>query len=178
MKVYDKKKSIEDYFTSWVLEDSLREEKYGHALDLIKSAYKTNKAIELTRIYLNEAIFGGAELMGWSWWMNEEIKALPKEEQARKIAIRKIKEQANDFYKDYNSSLDEELFAAMLECIIITFLKKHHASVFKRIENQLLVLKVSILSGMLKNVYKRSIFTSKEKFFKFFRKTFFNTFSS
>ena len=83
MKVYDKKKSIEDYFTSWVLEDSLREEKYGHALDLIKSAYKTNKA----RVYKNlfsEAIFGGAELMGWSL-MNEEIKALPKEEQARKL---------------------------------------------------------------------------------------------
>jgi len=170
MKVYDKKKSTEDDFTSWVLEDSLRKKKYGHALDLIESAYRTNKAIELTRIYLNEAIFSGAELMGWSWWMNEEIKALPKEEQARKIAIRKIKEQANDFYKDYNSSLDEELFAAMLEMYYYNVPKKHHASVFKRIENQLFGFKSLDFEWYAKNVYKRSIFTSKEKFFKFLEK--------
>ena len=55
--------------------------------------------------------------MEWSWWMNQEIKNLPKEEQERKIAIRKIKEQANNSYKDYNSSLDEELFASMLEIL-------------------------------------------------------------
>ena len=67
----------------------------------------------------------------------------------RENCNKKIKEQANDFYKDYNSSLDEELFAAMLEMYYYNVPKKHHASVFKRIENQLLVLKL-ILSGMLK----------------------------
>ena len=126
MKVYDKKKSIENSFESWVLEDSTRIKNYGYALDLIESAYRKNNSIELTRIYLNEAIFGGAEIMVWSWWISEEIKNLPKEELERKIAIRKIKEQANDFYKDYNSSLDEELFASMLEMYYYNVPQKHH----------------------------------------------------
>ncbi len=167
MKVYDKKKSIEDSFESWILEDSTRIKNYGYALDLIESAYRKNNSIELTRIYLNEAIFGGAEIMVWSWWMSEEIKNLPKEEVERKIAIRKIKEQANDFYKDYNSSLDEELFASMLEMYYYNVPQKHHGSIFNRIENQLFGFKSLDFDWYAKNVYKRSIFASKEKFLKF-----------
>ena len=105
--------------------------------------------------------------MEWSWWMNQEIKNLPKEEQERKIAIRKIKEQANNFYKDYNSSLDEELFASMLEMYYYNVPQKHHGSIFKRIENQLFGFKSLDFDWYAKNVYKRSIFASKEKFFKF-----------
>ena len=98
MKVCDKKKSIEDDFTSWVLEDSFREKKYGHALDLIESAYRKNKAIELTRIYLNEAIFMGSEIMYWSFKMNRAIDKLPAGGKERDVAIKAIKKEAIDFY--------------------------------------------------------------------------------
>ena len=62
MKVYDKKVAIEDEFRAWVAEDDARIEKYGEALDLIESAYKTNQKIALNRTYLNEAVFMGQKL--------------------------------------------------------------------------------------------------------------------
>ena len=42
MKVYDKKKSLEDEFTTWV-NDENRTEKYGDALNIIADAYYDNQ---------------------------------------------------------------------------------------------------------------------------------------
>ena len=77
MKVHDKKVAIEDDFRSWVAEDQSRVDKYGEALNLIESAYNTNKKIALNRTYLNEAVFQGSEIMYWSFKMNRAIAALP-----------------------------------------------------------------------------------------------------
>jgi ABC-type taurine transport system ATPase subunit len=93
MKVYDKKVAIEDEFRAWVAKDEARIEKYGEALDLIESAYKTNQKIALNRTYLNEAIFMGSEIMYWSFKMNRSIASLPKEGKERNVAIRAIKKR-------------------------------------------------------------------------------------
>ena len=84
MKVLDKKLAIEEDFKSWILKDVNRLEKYGSALDLINDAYHDNKNIELNRIYLNEAIFMGSEIMYWSFKMHRAISKLPKEKKRTK----------------------------------------------------------------------------------------------
>ena len=143
MKVYDKKVAIEDEFRAWVAEDEARMEKYGEALNLIESAYKTNQKIALNRTYLNEAVFMGSEIMYWSFKMNRAIASLPKEGKERNVAIRAIKKEAKEFYKDYNTSVDQELFASMLEMYYYNVPKTQHAPVFKIIENQLFGFKKS-----------------------------------
>ena len=167
MRVYDKKVTIEDEFRAWVSEDETRVEKYGEALDLIEGAYHTNKNIELNRTYLNEAIFMGAEIMYWSFKMNRAIAELPAEGKERNVAIRNIKKEARDFYKDYNSSVDQELFGSMLEMYYYNVPKTQHAPIFKRIENQLFGFKKLDFEWYAKNVFRRSVFSSREKFFKF-----------
>jgi hypothetical protein len=138
MKVTDKKLAVEKEFRDWVANgDSMRLEYYGESLDLIESAYQANQKIELARTYLNEAIFGGAEIMYWSWRMYRAISKLPKDEKERSVALREIKKEARDFYKNYNTSLDQELFASMLEMYYYNVPKTQHAPVFKKIENQL-----------------------------------------
>ena len=59
MKVYDKKSLLKILLNLWILEDSTREKKYGYALDLIEGAYRKNKSIELTRIYLMKKFLVG-----------------------------------------------------------------------------------------------------------------------
>ncbi len=167
MRVYDKKVAIEDEFRVWVAEDETRVKKYGEVLDLIESAYNTNKKIALNRTFLNEAIFMGSEIMYWSFKMNRAIDALPTEGKAKNIAIRKIKKEAKDFYKNYNTSVDEELFGSMLEMYYYNVPKTQHAPLFKRIENQLFGFKKLDFAWYAKNTFRRSIFSSKEKFFAF-----------
>jgi hypothetical protein len=170
MRVYNKKIALEDEFRTWVSTDVERQEKYGEALDLIESAYHTNKNIELNRTYLNEAIFMGAEIMYWSFKMNRAIASLPDEGKERNVAIREIKKEAREFYKDYNASFDQELFASMLEMYYYDVPKTQHAKIFKTIENQLFGFKKLDFGWYAKYAFKRSIFSSREKFFSFLEK--------
>ena len=117
MRVFDKKKEIEDSFRVWVSSgDAKRQEKYGKTLDLIEDAYFANRKINVARTYLNEAIFQGAEILYFSFMMNNLISTLPKEDgKERREQLRDIKNTAKDFYKDYNSSLDQKLLSALFK---------------------------------------------------------------
>ena len=167
MKVYEKKLKIEEEFISWVNNNEDRKKKYGDALNMIKEAYDNNQDIAVNRIFLNEAIFMGCEIMYFSFRMNRAIGQLPKEGEERKAAIKKIKKEAKNYYKDYSSELDKELFGSMLELYYYTVPKDQHAPIFKTIENQLLGFKKLDFQYYADNVFNRSVFASEEKFMRF-----------
>ena len=171
MKVVDKKLEIENDFRDWVSSnDSLIFANYGEALDLIESAYQANQNIELNRIYLNEAMFGGAEIMYWALRVHRAISSLPKDKKEKARKLRGLKKEAIEFYKNYNTSVDQELFASMLEMYYYNVSKSQHAPIFKKIENQLFGFKSLDFDWYAKNTFKRSILSSKEKFFAFLDK--------
>jgi hypothetical protein len=167
MKVTDKKIAIENDFRSWLDNNDSAATKYGEALDLIESAYNRNKNITVNRTFLNEAVFQGAEILYWSFKMHRAISSLPEDEKERSIAIRKIKKEAIDFYKDYNTSIDQELLASMLEMYYYHVPKSQHSKVFRLIENQLFGFKKLDFDWYAKNVFRRSVFSTKEKFLTF-----------
>ena len=168
MKVYDKKLAIQDQFTEWVNSgDDSRYEKYGNVLNIIEEAYEQNKKINIARTYLNEAIFQGSEIMYFSYLMNRKLENIPTDEKGRRKFMKEIKKEAKEYYKNYNSTIDEELFSSMLEMYYYNVPKNQHPSVFKRIEQQLFGFKALDFDYYAKNVFRRSIFSSKEKFFTF-----------
>ena len=168
MKVYDKKLDLQEKFTEWVNSgDEIRYERYGNVLNIIEEAYEQNKKINIARTYLNEAIFQGAEIMYFSFLMNRKLDDLPSDEKERRKLIKEIKKEAKEHYKNYNSTIDEELFSSMLEMYYYNVPKNQHPSVFKRIEQQLFGFKALDFDYYAKNVFRRSIFSSKEKFFTF-----------
>jgi len=167
MKVTDKKITIENDFRSWLDNNDSAAIKYGEALDLIESAYNRNRNITVNRTFLNEAIFQGAEILYWSFRMHRAISSLPEDEKERSVAIRKIKKEAIDFYKNYNASIDQELLASMLEMYYYNVPKSQHSKIFRLIENQLFGFKKLDFDWYAKNVFRRSVFSTKEKFFAF-----------
>ncbi len=175
MKVADKKATIEKAFKIWVDADQARSEKYGDALNLIENAYQRNKSIELNRTYLNEAIFMGAEIMYWSFKVHAEVSKLPKDGKERGLSLRQLKKEAREFYKNYNPSIDQELFGSMLEMYYYNVSKRQHAPIFKRIENQLFGFKKLDFGWYAKNTFRRSVFSSKEKFFAFLERPYVST---
>ena len=168
MKVFDKKKDIENAFKEWVESgDSSVQEKYGNVLEMIESAYNKNKRIALNRTYLNEAVFQGSEILYFSYMMKNRIASLPKDKKERLTSIRKLKKLAKDFYKNYNASVDEKLLSSMLSMYYYNVPKNQHAPVFKKIENQMLGFKKLDFNFYAQNVFKRSVFSSKEKCMEF-----------
>ncbi|MEC7646610.1 MAG: S46 family peptidase [Bacteroidota bacterium] len=169
MRVYDKKIITEKKFIDWVKEDSVRNEKYGEVLNIIESAYVENEKISKNRLHLNEAIFMGAEILYFSFKMHNAISKLPSEEKQRDLAISKIKKDANEFYKNYNSVVDEKLLAEMLKMYYYSVPKSQHASIFKKIEKQMLWLKRLDFEYYAKNTFVNSIFKNKDAFFLFLK---------
>ena len=168
MKVFDKKKDIENAFKEWVESgDSSVQEKYGNVLEMIESAYNKNKRIALNRTYLNEAVFQGSEILYFSYMMKNRIASLPKDKKERLTSIRKLKKLAKDFYKNYNASVDEKLLSSMLSMYYYNVPKNQHAPVFKKIENQMLGFKKLDFDFYAQNVFKRSVFSSQEKCMEF-----------
>ena len=164
MNVYKKKLSIEDEFTSWIKRsDSLVQEKYTSVLGNIETAYLDNKRIAVNRIYLNEAIFQGSEIMSFAYTMQNRIKSLPKDKKEKAIALKKLKKIAKEFYKDYNPEVDQELFSAMLEGYYYNVPKSQHAPVFKKIENQLFGFKKLDFDYYAKMVFRKSFFSSSDR---------------
>ena len=169
MRVYEKKKEIEDNFRVWVASgDEKRQKKYSKALDLIEDAYFTNKKINVTRTYLNEAIFRGAEILYFSFTINNMVNRLPKEDgKERRKQINAIKSAGKDFYKDYNAELDENLLSAMLEMYYYNIPKSQHPEVLQKIEKQHFGLKKLDFDFYAKKVFKKSVFSNRVTFYDF-----------
>ena len=117
LKVYDKKKALEEDFRNWVGQNAQREEKYREALDLIASAYDQISKYEKVRIYQREAIMRGSEIIGFAADFSDLKRMLGEDTEQEKIdaEIQKLKEEAVDYFKDYNLPTDKKLLAAMME---------------------------------------------------------------
>ena len=169
MRVYDKKREIEGTFRVWVASgDDKRQAKYGDALDLIEDAYFANRKINIPRTYLNEAVFQGAEILYFSFMMNNRFSALPKEDgKEKREQLKDIKNTAKDFYKNYNADVDEKLLSAMLEMYYYNIPKSQHPEIFQKIEKQRFGLKKLDFDYYAKKVFKKSVFASRAKFYDF-----------
>ncbi|HIE74064.1 MAG TPA: S46 family peptidase [Flavobacteriales bacterium] len=169
MRVYDKKREIEGTFRVWVASgDDKRQAKYGDALDLIEDAYFANRKINIPRTYLNEAVFQGAEILYFSFMMNNGFSALPKEDgKEKREQLKDIKNTAKDFYKNYNADVDEKLLSAMLEMYYFNIPKSQHPEIFQKIEKQRFGLKKLDFDYYAKKVFKKSVFASRAKFYDF-----------
>ena len=171
MRVYEKKKEIEDNFRVWVANgDEKRKAKYGDALSLIEDAYFANRKINVARTYLNEAIFQGAEILYFSFMMNTMVGELLKmKDNNKQKKIKEIKNTAKDFYKNYNTKVDQELLSAMLQMYYQNIPKSQHPDIFQKIEKQHFGFKKLDFDHYAKKVFKNSIFSNRAKCYDFLK---------
>ncbi len=116
LKVLEKKQAIEDDFNRWVMADPTRRNKYGNALDLIKTAYAQLETDNLLQVYYREALMRGAEILGFAIQFQDLLKQMNEKADQEKIAktAAGLKQRAESFFKNYNPPTDQKLLGAML----------------------------------------------------------------
>ena len=105
--------------------------------------------------------------MYFSFLINRKLANIPTDDEEKRKLINEVRSEAKEFYKNYNPIIDQELFASMLEMYYYNVPKNQHPQVFKKIEHQLFGFKSLDFDYYAKNVFRRSIFSSKEKFMSF-----------
>ena len=170
MKVYDKKLIIEAEFQKWADTGSEeRRRKYSTVLNSLDSAYSKNSKIQIARTYLNEAVFQGAEILYLSYMLDRRISLLPKDDEERDVAIQEIKNYVSeDFYKNYDATVDEELFSAMLKMYYYNVPEDQHPPIMKKIKNQPFGRSLNF-EYYAKKVYEKSFLSSEEKCLNFLK---------
>ncbi len=118
LKVKEKKQQEEAEFQNWINQNPKAKMKYGDALVLLGDAYDVLDQYELANIYFREAIYRGAEILGYAYKYSKLSKLLDSKESTEaeiNAATARLKAGVDGYFKDYNEQIDHNLFASMIK---------------------------------------------------------------
>ena len=169
LKVYDKKKDIEDRFTRWYESNDSRKAKYGEALSLIDNSYKQITPMTVPFQYYNEAVFQGPEFLAYSFGAFQLYMMMQTQNEKKKDEKEKynepIQQQLNriaagmhDFYKDYDMATDKDLFITLIGMYMKNVPKEYSAYMVEKIkkdkEGKIIKADTVYFMDYLKDEYK------------------------
>ncbi|MEN8120176.1 MAG: S46 family peptidase [Bacteroidota bacterium] len=136
LNVIKDKKGIEKDFTKWIKADKkIRNPQYGETLDSIKTAYKNKNTLDKVEDYINEAFFGGPEIFMAGYRLSQLVMALQRgDDNRKKEAVEIYKESMKEFFKDYDSKIDKEVFVKLMSIYKNDIDKEYYPSFFETVE--------------------------------------------
>lgn len=118
LKVKEKKQKEEAEFQNWINQNPKAKMKYGEALVLIGDAYDVKGQYDIANVYFREAVYRGAEILRYANRFSNLSKLMNDKkstDSAINIAIDKLKGRVDGHFKNYNETIDRNLFASMME---------------------------------------------------------------
>jgi hypothetical protein len=160
LNVKGKKEKIEAEFTKWVNADNSRKEKYGNALDLIRTSIEGRAEYLNAQQYVSECLLSGSELPGMARNAMALVRAMEGEDaEAVTEQVERLKQRAEGFYKDYNAPTDHKATKAMFKLFMEDVDPRFYPDFIKTI-----VTKYKGDSDRyVDEMFEKSIFTSQEK---------------
>ena len=118
--VFAKKEKIEKDFLTWASKSEDRKLMYGSAIELVHKSKKASQDFIIPNVYFMEAIYQGPELFGFlinNFGSRSAMAAALNSGDQKEIQNAKdaLLEKADEFYKNYNQEIDQNLMAAMLK---------------------------------------------------------------
>jgi hypothetical protein len=165
LNVKDKKKQIENQFNQWIAANSDNRQKYGEALNLIKSAIEGRAESFWALSYANECI-DGCELLLMSMDIDDLAEALRSGNNTQIAdALAEIKILAEEFFKDYNAATDSKAMKAMLKLFREDVPEKFHPDFYVNVVDRNFN---GDIDKFVDDMFAKSIFSSQSKLNAFF----------
>ena len=164
LKVIKRKKKFEKKLMKWIKKDADRLAKYGDMFSIIETSVKKHSDIDIVQNYWFEAIYLGSEIIQFTRKNLGLYSALKGEDQEKIDELSEsLIEGTEEFFKDYNATLDQELFVELFKIYIANVNKDYLPSIYDDIQSD--------YDGSIERyadaVYQNSIFTNKDRFLKF-----------
>ncbi|MFA5327820.1 MAG: S46 family peptidase [Prolixibacteraceae bacterium] len=155
LNVYGRRASEEKAFSEWVAANPLRVEKYGQALNDVRSAIEGRADLQSTLRYYTETLMP-IELT------SAALRFSPgsDDDQAEGRGGRRgFRQSPADFYKDYSMSTDIKVAKAMIKLFKEKVSQKDLPEFYKTIDTDF----HRNIDAYVDDMYKRSVFTTEEK---------------
>ena len=136
LKIYEKKQREEQSFIDWVNADKDRQQKYGQALEIIKTAVESRAERQKLDLYYSEAILG-SEVVRNAYTVERSIKAMEaeKNEERKAEILARLKESVETFFKNYNKSTDLKITKALFKDFIENEKAENYPDCFAQIDS-------------------------------------------
>lgn len=125
LKVIDGKRKVEADFAQWLAKNPEKQEKYGHTLQLLDSAYAYNLDDTKAGTYFLEVFNRGFEI---PIFPNIALHAGAKKGEEKE---KYLTEKFESFFKDYDAKLDQKVVAALLKLYKERVPEKYLPDVYK-----------------------------------------------
>ncbi|MEE4214070.1 MAG: S46 family peptidase [Bacteroidales bacterium] len=164
LNVKGKKQKLEERFTEWVDKNRKREDKYGDALELIRTSIKGRADYNNAQQYLSECLLRGTELPSMATSAQGLITALASDdEESINQAVSRLKRRAEGFYKNYNPPTDRKATKAMIRVFKEDIDPIYWPEFVKQIDENF----AGDVDRYVDHMFDNSIFTTEEKLMSF-----------
>jgi hypothetical protein len=139
LKIYDKKKELEDTFTRWLAKDDERQEKYSDALPLIEEAITKRKSILHNIQYLFEAFLMSSEVLDFASEASWLYSAMPENDYNKEIIsalAEDLREKSKEHFANLNLPTEIKILAAMLKLYSENVPPKQHPDFYMLINEK------------------------------------------
>lgn len=163
MKTVEKKRDLEEKISAWIGSDTARKKKYGDIINTYRVLYNEIRQYLLVSNYTNDVFFNsGAEAVGFALNIKPLADLLnkkaagPEIENAKKTLIT----AGQRFYRNYNKTIDMELFISLMKMYGENIDPGWQAPEFKELNRKC----SGDFASVAGRLYKKSSFVSEEKF--------------
>ncbi len=161
LRTAEQKRELENKLTAWANTNPTTKAKYGNVTSEITKGYNDMRKVNLAKWYFQEAVLG-TEILPLAYSFQSLEKVLSNKEakpEEIKAAVEPLKEAAKEFYKDYNASTDQKVFAALMEMYSKDVPKDQQSPLFAKIEKKY----KGDYKEYAEEVFEHSMFTSEQK---------------
>lgn len=169
LNVYSKKKGLESEFAQWFEQDNNRKANYGKVLYNLRSAHvdMRDAYYQTVSIYFSLMYNFGIELLNFSSNSNLLIEAMTSGDQSKiDEVVTILKADAENFYKDFYLPIDKQNMTDLITAYTRDIPDFMQADVIGIINTKF----KGDISAYAEDVYKRTIFASKESYIAFLEK--------
>jgi len=166
LNVLDRKRELEDQFRNWIKEDPARDDKYSEALTLIETGIDKRKDLKHSSQYLMECMFSGMETVqvgNMFRFLYMELSAEEPDMERIEMVAGYIRNNAAEFYKEYNAPTDKKISKEMLDLMLLDVSPEYQPDIFDVIRKKY----KSDTEKFIDRYFKKTILTSEEKVMEF-----------
>lgn len=162
----ENRRELESRFTNWLSQNPEKAEKYGHILPSLAMIHTFKSSLVKTGVITMETMISGPDLFLLALealYFKSQLEEIQEQPEILKQAQEEFRQSINNIHKDFNSNLDQKVFAALLD-----YYRKNIADSLRAPDNELFDLKDKLNSNALANrIYAQSVLTNPKRFEQF-----------
>jgi len=169
LDVYDKKKAIEDKFTSWVSAEESRKAMYGTVLQDMSDVYSAYAESKYnTKLWYLQISFFGSQMMQFPMQTQGMINILKSGQKGEELqaSLAPFYAMGKEQFKNYNPATEEKIVAAILEIYRQDIPKDELPDIFNLIDKKF----KGDVNLFAKKMFETSVLTTPEKYEAFLAK--------